>query len=485
VVVTNGGFKNMRYLMIENPGVAPIEGYTLFGGTTKREATDRRIIGTFGSGNKHGIAVALRQNVPPVIFCGTQKMSFFTQPKTIKGVGSSVEVQQICVKYGGKCNITGKTTTSEKELDQALEYGAKDWQELSLALREFVSNAIDACYEQELSHSDVVVEIVDENQVRAKSGYTRVFIPATMEVQEFKKDLGKWFLHFSEPELLTESVFLKKSRNRKESSNAVIYRRGVLIREFGNEEHSSLFDYNIEDLQLNESRQSSDWDCRYHASKALINANREIATVFLKSLIDRSEKWESSFDGSYLVCSWENKEVVERRSKTWQDAIESLLGDKGCFTSTTLMQTVSGKGYTPVIVNEGYHKFFNNLKLRTDNQVLTDHDLNQRSILPATKAVVYCLDDIWNKIDLVDLTHGEKKPNVHCFRQQTQAAATTLGFWKGDDIFINVDIAESFNDQLRDTIVEELCHHITKATDGSRDFANWLIRFAVEMSKAI
>jgi hypothetical protein len=474
----------MQYLMIENPGVAPVEGYTLFGGTTKRESTDKRIIGTFGSGNKHGVAVALRHSVPPTIFCGNQKMSFYTKPVTIKGVGGSADLQRICVKFGGK-DVAGKATTADKELDQTLEYGAKDWQELSLALREFVSNAIDACYEQDLSHNDVKIELVEDGQVRAKAGFTRVFIPATMDVQQFYKDLGKWFLHFSEPELLTESVFLKKSRNRKESRNAVIYRRGVLIREFGNGDESSLFDYNIEDLQLNESRQSSDWDCRYHASKALINGKLEVVTVFLKSLIEGNSKWESNFDGNYLVSNWDNKEVVEKRSKVWGECFNNLLGDKGCFTSLSLVNTVSGKGYIPVIVSEGYHKFFNNLKLRTDNQVLNDHDLNHRVLLPATKAVVSCVDDIWSKIDLVGLNHGESKPGVYCFRQQTQAAATTLGFWKGTDIFINADIAEAVTDQLRDTVVEELCHHITKATDGSRDFANWLIRFAVEMSKAI
>ena len=66
----------MQYLMIKNPGCAPIEGYTMFGATTKRDSTDPRIIGTFGSGNKHGIALAIRQLVPPIIFTGDTESNF-------------------------------------------------------------------------------------------------------------------------------------------------------------------------------------------------------------------------------------------------------------------------------------------------------------------------------------------------------------------------------------------------------------------------
>jgi hypothetical protein len=44
-------------------------------------------------------------------------------------------------------------------------------------------------------------------------------------------------------------------------------------------------------------------------------------------------------------------------------------------------------------------------------------------------------------------------------------------------------LSEAITDKLRDVMVEELAHYVTGATDGSRDFANYLIRFAVEMSK--
>ena len=50
------------------------------------------------------------------------------------------------------------------------------------------------------------IEVVDDAQVRAKPGYTRVFVPLTPEVLQFYNDLGKWFLHFSEPESLDKAI---------------------------------------------------------------------------------------------------------------------------------------------------------------------------------------------------------------------------------------------------------------------------------------
>jgi hypothetical protein len=152
-----------------------------------------------------------------------------------------------------------------------------------------------------------------------------------------------------------------------------------------------------------------------------------------------------------------------------------------------MMRVVSEKGYIPLILSDSLLSAMNQMGVKTDQKVLSENERAQRAILPATNAVICCLDELWQKIDLVGLAHGRSKPVVACFRQQTQAGSTTLGYWsvQNDGIYINADISEAVTDQLRDTIIEECCHYVTKATDGSRDFANWLIRFAVEMSKAI
>ena len=73
---------------------------------------------------------------------------------------------------------------------------------------------------------------MEESQVRAKKDHTRVFLPLNAEVLEFYNNLGKWFLHFSEPESLSKAILPKKNRNLGDRKAAVIYRRGVRVREF-------------------------------------------------------------------------------------------------------------------------------------------------------------------------------------------------------------------------------------------------------------
>ena len=48
------------YLLVQNPGVAPVEGYTLLGVSTTRNCGVAGTIGQFGSGAKHAINTLLR-----------------------------------------------------------------------------------------------------------------------------------------------------------------------------------------------------------------------------------------------------------------------------------------------------------------------------------------------------------------------------------------------------------------------------------------
>jgi hypothetical protein len=107
--------------------------------------------------------------------------------------------------------------------------------------------------------SGVKIEIVDEAQVRARRNYTRVFVPMNAEVLDFFNNLGRWFLHFSEPDMLGKAILPKNNRNLGDRKAAVIYRRGVRVREFESSDQESLFDYNLNDLTIDESRKASDW----------------------------------------------------------------------------------------------------------------------------------------------------------------------------------------------------------------------------------
>jgi hypothetical protein len=478
----------MQYLKIENTGVCPTEGFTIFGASSKNDTPDSKIIGTFGSGAKHGIALALRQGLMPIIYCGKTKLAFYTKPLVIKGVKGETNHQQLCVKITGQTE-DGKSVNQDKELDHTLSYGNKDWEELSLALREFVSNAIDASYEQGLDHKNVEIELVEENQVRAKAGSTRIFVPTTIDVVRFYQEINKWFLHFSSDADLECEILSKADRNcvdrfGSQNHSAVIYRRGVRVREFVSSTLPSLFDYNIKNLPIDESRTIDDWKARFECASALARTtNTTVMKKIFGSLLQRHKCWELEHDG-FSMCYRIPKDNME----LWQKAFRDVCGEKAVVCHQLLSDRVEEKGYVPIVLSDkqaGVYRFFSEIKLPSDASVLTENDKKGRKIIPATEAVHAAFDFVWKALSDADLLYNRDKPKLFCFKQMTEASATTLGYWVNDEIYINEDISQAESNSLLDTIMEEVAHHVTRATDGSRDFANYLIRASMTFAKKI
>ena len=62
-----------------------------------------------------------------------------------------------------------------------------------------------------------------------------------------------------------------------------------------------------------------------------------------------------------------------------------------------------------------------------------------------------------------------------------QAGSETMGFYRDGMVYFKEDIATAVNKYLLQTALEEVAHHVTGATDMSRDFQNFLIQVIVEM----
>lgn len=230
-------------------------------------------------------------------FAGTLKLEFGTRPQVVSDAQATKQFERVIVKYGGTDPVTGSSRSSTEDLGFVLDFGRLDWDDVAMALREFVSNAIDRSIREKGDWTSVSVEVVSESQVRAKAGYTRVFVPLTPEVLDFYNKLGRWFLHFSEPELLGKNILPKANRNLGERRAAVIYRRGVRVREFESSDTESLFDYNLDDLKIDESRKASDWDVKHHAGKALANADSKTLAILFDRLLNSDRlAWEFGFD---------------------------------------------------------------------------------------------------------------------------------------------------------------------------------------------
>jgi hypothetical protein len=483
------------FLKIENIGVCPPEGFTVLGVTLADTSNNEGVIGQFGSGNKHAVAVLLRHGLSPVVFAGTLKLEFGTRPQTVADSQASKEFARLMVKYGGTDPTTGASRSSTEDLGFVLDYGKQDWQEVGLALREFVSNAIDRSIREWGDWSGVKIEVVDEAQVRAKRNFTRVFVPMNAEILEFFNNLGKWFLHFSEPEALNKSILPKRNRNLGERKAAVIYRRGVRVREFESSDTESLFDYNLNDLTIDESRKASDWDVKHHCGRALGSADKEILAMLFDRLMNSDRPaWEFGFDTYSLQPTYKDSAEVElRKRQNWQEAFALVAGEDAVLTGKGPVDQLERKGYKPVQAPESLVHAAEQYGVQTPAKVLSADELAGRDVTEPTPDAQAAVDLVWELLEEVGLTNGKDKPPVRCFTSILDGGVMLNGYYRDGVVFINGDLAgsgsvvvgrEALSDRLLKVALEECVHYVTQATDNSRDFQDFLLDLAVKLSRS-
>lgn len=477
------------YLKIENPGVCPVEGFTLLGVTSKR---DTNLIGSFGSGTKHSAGVLLRAELPPTIFCSNHKLEFGTKKGKMAALEGDTNYDRMIVKHGGKAE-DGTSVTYTEELSQTQDYGILDWKDnLGMALREFVSNAIDAATTFNSVNGintvhpwdGVVVEVVEDKQVRAKKGHTRVFVPMngihSDAIFAFRQNLGKWFLHFSEPESLKSSILQKKNRNIQDKQTSVIYRRGVRVREISSWSTESLFDYNLDNLRMDESRNVDDYACQAAAAQELANADVYSITKLLGSFMTSNNYWEHEFSHWDLRIA---KDEVEKDNR-WEKSLNNLGLNTVLVQSDNagMNETLVHKGFKPISVPEAYIRLGDGLKkVRTAAKILSSDDREGRKIFDPTPDAIAATDWAWKQIEMAGMTKGKDKPPVKCFISLMDGGTVLNGFYRDGGIYLNQNLSGT-GVEIRTVALEEICHFLTNSLDGARDFQQFAFDFAVRLA---
>ncbi len=483
------------YLKIENPGAVPADAFTVLGVSMADQNKNPGVIGQFGSGSKHSIALLLRNELAPIVFAGTLKLEFSTRPQVVSDAQATKRFERVVVKYGGTDPVTGSSRSSTEDLGFVLDFGRLDWDDVAMALREFVSNAIDRSIREKGDWSGVSVEVVSESQVRAKAGFTRVFVPLTPEVLDFYNKLGRWFLHFSEPESLGKNILPKANRNLGDRKAAVIYRRGVRGREFESSDTESLFDYNLPDLSIDESRKASDWDVKHHAGKALANADSKTLAILFDRLLNSDRlAWEFGFDVYSLQPSYgDGSEVIARRQKAWQEAFDLIAGEESVLSGKGTANQLERKGYKPVVAPENLISAAGMYGVRTSSSVLSNDELSGREINDATPDAQAAVDYVWSRIEEIGLSNGKEKPVVRSFHSILDAGTMLNGYYRDEVVYIHRDLGnagsvvggnDALSDRLLKVALEEVAHYATNgATDNSRDFQDYVLEVAVKLAR--
>ena len=479
----------MNYLMIQNKGVAPTEAFTLLGLSMTEGCGVRGAIGQFGSGNKLAINLLLRLGVEFHIYCGKTRMEFFTQSETISDGISSKEVKHVMCKFSGTSNKT-------INCGWTLDWGQKDWKTIDMALREFVSNAIDRTiregdgFKQAILDNELVVAAVMETQRRAADGFTRVFIQMTEAVSKYFAELPRRFLHFSDdPNQVYSSVLPKAGRNLSVNQSPMIYREGVFVREISESYRPSLFDYNftVDQMDIDECRNSSEYATRAACARLMGKVEADTLAVVMKSMIRQEDTFESNLDADYILPTWDTPSEGQKENwiEAWSQANEdgpAILCLEG---NDTAVMSIKKKGYSPKKVkSSSWVNTAKRMGVQHSSDILTTHEEKGREIIPATVAATKAVDTVWSWIEALGLTNGKSKPKVKGFRELMDAECGTMGYWEpgADIIHLREDISTAVNEFTLKVALEETVRYIIGSTDDLRDFQQLLLSAVVKLA---
>jgi len=472
-------------LLIQNPGVAPVEGYTLLGVSTSRGCGVEGVIGQFGSGAKHAINVLLRAGISVIIYCGKTRLEFITRDEPIDDGLVQKTVTRVVCKMGG-------TSTRTIDLGWVLDFGAIDWRDVDMALREFISNAIDRTIREEgdfiaaIRDKRLQVQPVDDSSARARDGFTRVYVEMHDKVARYYEELPRRFLHFSDkPEQVKQSILPKANRNLSPNTlTAMIYREGVFVREISETSDCSLFDYNFRasELAIDECRNSSEYTVRAACAHLMRRANKDILATIFQSLLRCETTFESGLDSYYLSPS---VNPAPEQQKNWQEAWQTVAGNAVmCNNVASLVEFVERKGLAARAVSAAsWTTAAGRFGIPTNFSLLNADELKGREVIDATPSAEEAVNTVWKWLEEMHLTDGKAKPPVQCFRSIMNAESELLGYCDDGKVFLREDVAlEGVNKYLLKAAFEEVSHYVTGSTDKSRDFQNFLIDFAVELA---
>lgn len=450
-----------EYLMIENVGVAPVESFTLLGASTARGNDD--LIGQFGSGSKLSICMMLRMGIDFYVFCGKTRLQFVLEEKVIDCGRQKTTVQKVICQFGG---------TSKKRIDLgwSADFGASDWTKIDMALREFISNAIDRTQIEQDAGEDAHAKVTPTDKVRARAGHTRIFVELTEAVRKYYGDLPKYFLHFAHDDYREAGTLLPKA---EEGTGARIYRSGVLVQEMPASFGKSAFDYSLKGSQvkIDEARNMDVYSLRGALARVISTLPVEDLARVMKVVANDHECFEAKLDEF-----WMGYDTAE--SGNWKAAGEIAFGEHHVITDGTVhkFDMATRKGFKAVVMPESWSTAGKKQGATHIDHKLDSHESNGRTILPSTDAVNDVLRDVWNMLEGKLKTDGKECPTARCFTEiAMDGGVSCFGYYEDGCIYIRSDIATGYSEMLYKVVLEEVGHHVTGAVDGSRDIQNFFI----------
>jgi len=465
----------VRYLKIENR-VREIPSFELLGtlGASASRGIDSRR-GQFGTGTLNGIAACAREGlIDGLRFCMGKNVFTFGMDE----VRANDSNGNIITLY----KIYAKQQNGPKfPLNIDLSFGIMDHWNLDMALREFVTNAVDGADSYDGTTSTVDLDIIDtsnnERTKFAKDPFIRIYIPVTNEALQYYKDIRRHFICLRSDYDPARSLI-----DNYDDAGAHFYRKGVLIGDFG---ERSLFHYNSRDVKISDSRKIDYDDARKEAAHLIMQGSVDQIARFLKGYSDPDIKyWEKDIDGYYLNpdnYTWRSDEALAQVKRNWNSAIERLYGGKTVVVESDIAETAAReKGYNPVRADYTLAGTLKTVGLPSADTILTSAERSGRNIIDdnfscdAMRRICAIIDshkDILNKKNL-------PFPAVNIYEESAQCETSQESYYEKGVIFIRKDISEGSHEELIMHLLDRLAQHMTGREDYSAALKRWLGRYA-------
>lgn len=445
----------MTYLMIQSRGVAPVEAFTLLGASASRGRAEA--IGQFGTGNKEAVTTLLRNGLHCRVYCGLDSLDFGTVTSEFDGEECELVV----------CSQNNKAS---KALGWTLDWGALDWKATEMALREFISNAIDSSnrvgdYRSEMDDGNFTVGLADTP--RAKAGHTRVFVEANDDVLKYVEHIGEHFLHFS------GNAIEKSMLPKTDKSGSAIYRMGVYICTLDGE---AVYNYNFDadEIKIDECRNSNEYTIRAAIARRVRKASAEELAPIMKAIGERRPVMEAKLDPYYMCPSWDTPNKAEKDA--WQTAWKVVYGEAILTEPQSRdIEYVQAKGLrTQSVDSVGWRETLEKFGIKSPNDVLTVAETKGCSITGASTSLYKTVEQVWRKLNFYGIDSKSPFPKVGGFNGPKEVPDS---FVNEGCLYVREDLS---SDETKLAVLRGLVEYVVSSPPGSHAFEAYICKILLK-----
>lgn len=325
------------------------------GFSTKRE--NEETIGQFGSGIKFAPIAAIRKGMR-FVFTGNDSKGNYSLEYIIK---EDDGIPCVFYSYGDY----------EKPSSFTADAGVLSWESYFQIYREVIANAID---ESKLSGIPWQIDVVSEDEIKSNEGEFSVFISATDEIMEVHNNFDKYFSINRTPIYEAHRVKLYEPIDE----HMRVYSKGVLVycsdkdNHDGRPEITSMFDYEIDDIKLNEERTIADtFEMHGIISRTLASIDDiEVNNKVFNSIFNDTNGTLYEFNN---IAKYQY-EYLSVLSKTWSESFDlvkpnSIIVEDKKLT-VNLITHARSVGYEPYpISNEVLYTFLTKVNVKTIDDI--------------------------------------------------------------------------------------------------------------------